>query len=193
MCQLPWRSRWVGWFASSLDTCSNLASVSSLCYLIMLLSLFPSSVILSNFSRFFNFFHLIKLFSPSIYLLFTLSTHSTINVPAVDTTENNSLSRRIECTRGIFGHREVLMWGDRGMTGGFSPRTKWNSSHFYFRRMGRLTQLALLTPWRLSHEGFCRIPIGWHVFQLGPSHPQPVSWRFLSLGIFIVNAILCCR
>ncbi len=62
MCQLPWRSRWVGWFTSSWDTCSNIASLSSLCYLFMLLSLFPSSVILSNFSAFSTFFILSNFF-----------------------------------------------------------------------------------------------------------------------------------
>ncbi len=26
-----------------------------------------------------------------------------------------------------FGHHTILTWGDRGMNGGFSPRTKWSA------------------------------------------------------------------
>ncbi len=58
--------------------------------------------------------------------VFTLSTHP-INVPALHTT--TQLPRLIERTlsapiyvsnsTGVFGHRAILMWGDRGMTGGF--------------------------------------------------------------------------
>ncbi len=67
-----------------------------------------------------NFYH----FSPfPIYSLFTLPAHS-INVPALHTKPDNTLpSYRAAIhnsnSKGAFGHRAILIWGDRGIAGGF--------------------------------------------------------------------------
>ncbi len=63
-----------------------------------------------------------------IYSFFTLSAHP-ICVPALHTIQHNSPSRFIQRTQsaqihfsnsiGAFGHRAILIWGDRGMDGGF--------------------------------------------------------------------------
>ncbi len=67
----------------------------------------------------------------SSFLIYSLSTLSTqpINVPALHTKQHNSLSCLIGRTSSVpiqlskstivFGHCAILIWGDRGMTGGF--------------------------------------------------------------------------
>ncbi len=113
--------------------------MSNLSYLIKLSQLFPACFIYTPFVALSNFCRLIKvlssyrtfvIFSPLvIYSLFTLSAHP-INAPAEHTTITTlSLSCLIVRTLsspiylsnspGVFGHRAILMWGDRGMAGGF--------------------------------------------------------------------------
>ncbi len=100
MCQLPWRSRWLWRSASSWGTYSNLeypwatyVILSNFCHFFQLV-LSTHSVFLINFCR------IIKLLSSSHPLLFThfLRYLHPMNVPAVDTTEHNSLSRLVERT-----------------------------------------------------------------------------------------------
>ncbi len=106
--------------------------VSNLCYLIKRLQLFPACFFLHTLCYFINFCRLIKLSSSYqtfvIFSLLTLPTHP-INVPAVHTILNTTLSCLIVRTPsapihlsnspGVFGHRAILIWGDRDMIGGF--------------------------------------------------------------------------
>ncbi len=97
---------------------------------------FPSLSYLLTLCCFFNFCQLINLLSSYqtsvisrfvIYSLFTLSTHP-INAPAGHITKHNSYARLIVRTLSVpiylssspvlFGHRAILMWGDRDMAGG---------------------------------------------------------------------------
>ncbi len=100
----------------SYQTCVTFLSLS---YLLTLCFFLNFSRLIKPLSSYQNF----AIFSPFvIYSLFTLSTHP-INAPAVHTT-NTAFSPLLSCAHlskspGVFGHRAILIWGDRGITGGF--------------------------------------------------------------------------
>ncbi len=77
--------------------------LSSLCYLIKLLSLFPACVIYIPFVNLSTFAALSNISPFLVYSPFTLSTHP-INVPAPDTKQPNSHFRLIVHTRSALIH-----------------------------------------------------------------------------------------
>ncbi len=124
--------------------------MNNLCYLIKLLQLVPRLFYLHTLCNFINSCGLIKLSSSYqflsssqpfiIYSLLLLSAHL-INVPAQHTKPHSPHSRiivrmlsaliQLSNSTGVFGHRAILIWGYRGMAGGFSLRT---SATFHLQR-----------------------------------------------------------
>ncbi len=102
-----------------MDLLQPTVFVSNLCYLIKLWQLFPACFIyttfvtLAIFVALSNFCHLLTLwYLLSFYVIYepykcTYTTHHTHQYQHLSTSP------------GVFGHRPILMWGDRGMAGGF--------------------------------------------------------------------------
>ncbi len=106
-------------------------SVNNLCYLIKLVSLFPAWVIyslvvvLSTVVILSSFCHLLTLSNVAYvpYKCIACSQH-TYNSLSCLIGRRSSVPIDLSNSTGIFDHRAILIWRDRVMAGGFSPRTK---------------------------------------------------------------------
>ncbi len=128
ICSNP-RCSWVTYFIlSNFCNFSQLDLSTHPLSLYQFLSPYHSFIVLSNFCQLLTLCYLLTFYF--IYAPYKCTCCTHYNPYSSLIVRTLSAPMHLSFSPGVFGHRAILMWGDRGMAGGFSLRTKWYLSDF---------------------------------------------------------------